>query len=400
MNKTLSRFFLSCTAAVSLLCASSFAHAQPPLAIADVHVHYSHDSVDMTPPARVIELMRQAGLKFALVSSSDDKGTQLLLEQAPDLIVPGLRPYRRRGETRSWIDDPAVIDYVEGLLAKGSYATLGEFHLYGDDALLEIPQKIVRLAEKHNLILHAHSDAEAVERLLASSDSVRVIWAHGGFDEPAEIADMLRRHDRLWADLAFRSEVGSGGILGDEWRGLFDEFPTRLMLGTDTYTPERIFYITEHAMGARTWLEDLPAELAQGIAWRNAYELLMPVWERNRKQLSEALPCAVSQAGREWLLEGDDLSALISTSKPVAVGQAYDVSIRLCGATLATLESIDADMPAHGHGMNYQPELVANNSNHYQAKGLLFHMPGEWQWTLKVRSGGKLQTLRAVTAVQ
>ena len=48
------------------------------LPIADVHVHYSHDSVELTPPERVIELMRQANLKFALVSSSDDKGTQLL----------------------------------------------------------------------------------------------------------------------------------------------------------------------------------------------------------------------------------------------------------------------------------------------------------------------------------
>jgi len=28
------------------------------LPIADAHVHYSHDSVELTPPERVIELMR------------------------------------------------------------------------------------------------------------------------------------------------------------------------------------------------------------------------------------------------------------------------------------------------------------------------------------------------------
>ena len=113
---------------------------------------------------------------------------------------------------------------------------------------------------------------------------MRVIWAHAGFDDPAEIASMLRRHDRLWADLAFRSEVGSGGQLSEDWLNLFKEFPTRLMLGTDTYTPERIYYIPEHAEGARSWLAGLPVELAEQLAWKNAYDLVMPVWQENRRR--------------------------------------------------------------------------------------------------------------------
>ena len=123
------------------------------LPIADVHVHYSHDSVELTPPSRVIELMQKAGLKFALVSSSDDKGTRLLREAAPDLIIPGLRPYRKRGELRTWYTDPVALEYVEKLLASQSYATIGEFHLYGDTVDLPIPQKMVKLAEQHNLCL-------------------------------------------------------------------------------------------------------------------------------------------------------------------------------------------------------------------------------------------------------
>ena len=388
--------------------------------IADVHVHYSHDSVELTPPERVIELMKQANLKFALVSSSDDKGTRLLLDLAPELIVPGLRPYRRRGETSSWFTDPAALEYVEGLLQRGTYATIGEFHLYGEDAKKEIPQKIVQLADKYNLLLHAHSDAEAVEHLLASSDDVRVIWAHAGFDDPAEIAAMLRRHDRLWADLAFRSEVGSGGQLSQDWRKLFNEFPTRLMLGTDTYTPERIYYIPEHAQGARSWLASLPVELAEQLAWKNAYDLVMPVWRENSNHSTADASttdasCVVQSPAHEWLASGSSVTALVRSQQEIEVGEAFDVTIELCEPGQVELLEVDATMPAHGHGMNYKAELSTISGSgdsvsgsdtgtavggSYRAQGLLFHMPGEWQWSLKVRVADQLQTLTAVTTVK
>ena len=119
--------------------------------------------------------------------------------------------------------------------------------------------------------MHAHSDADAVERLLAQSPTVKVLWAHSGFDTPDAIAAMLEKHDRLWADLAFRSEVGSGGSLSDDWLALFKRFPDRLMLGTDTYTPERIYFIPHNASASRTWLSTLPAQLAENIAWTVSY---------------------------------------------------------------------------------------------------------------------------------
>lgn len=371
--------------------------------VADVHVHYSHDSVELTPPARVIELMREANLKFALVSSSDDRGTQLLLKEAPDLIIAGLRPYSRRGQTGSWMSDPKALEYVEGLLERGTYATIGEFHLYGEDADLEIPQRIVQLADEHNLLLHAHSDADAVERLLASSDTVRVIWAHAGFDNPDEIAAMLGKHDRLWADLAFRSEVGSGGTLSEEWRRLFEEFPDRLMLGTDTYTPERMYFVPEHAAGARTWLETLPPELAEQLAWKNAYNLLMPVWQKNKAAADDSA-CAIESQDNEWLLPGDDINARLQTESAIKVGQAFAVDIELCGGTPHEVLGVNATMPKHGHGMNYEPELGARtdttNGSRYRAEGLLFHMPGEWEWAVTVKVADELLTLKALTQVQ
>ena len=92
-------------------------------------------------------MLRQAGLKKAFVSSSSDDGTQMLYKAAPDLIVPVLRPYRRRGETGSWIKDPSIIAHVEARLKANTYAGIGEFHAYGADADTPVMRRMVRAGQ-------------------------------------------------------------------------------------------------------------------------------------------------------------------------------------------------------------------------------------------------------------
>ncbi len=390
------------------------------LPISDTHLHYSHDSVEMTPPERVIEIMREANLKLALVSSSDDNGTQLLSDLAPDLIVPGLRPYRKRGETGTWFKDETILDYVEALLEENSYATIGEFHLYGENAELPIPKRIVELAVEHNLILHAHSDAEAVERLLAQDPTVKVLWAHSGFDSPEEIAAMLGKHDRLWADLAFRSEVGSGGKLSEDWIKLFTDFPDRMMLGTDSYTPERMFYIPEHAESARQWLTSLPQEVAENVAWKNGHNLLMPVWNKNRidgahmakskhdsmshgdhkhDTMSVDKVCNSAAGENDIVLRQQDSTIRLHPQGDIKVSEPLNVLLTLCGNNTENVElALDALMPAHGHGMNYEPVITEisrdNSAVQYQVEGLVLHMPGNWQWQVEVKTETGDETLQ------
>lgn len=242
----------------------------------DAHLHYSHDAWENLPPADAIALLRKAGLRYAMVSSSSDEGTQRLYEAAPDLIVPSLRPYRRRGETGSWLRDPSVIDHVEQRLSQYDYVAIGEYHVFGADADLPVMRRIVELAREHKLFLHSHSDADAIERQFAQDPQARIIWAHSGFDTPDEVARMLRKHKNLWADLAFRSEHGAGGKVDPAWRALFLEFPDRFMIGTDTFTPERWYYVVEHAQWSRAWLDDLPTDVAERIAYRNGEVLFAP----------------------------------------------------------------------------------------------------------------------------
>ena len=245
------------------------------LPIVDAHIHYSHDAWDATPPKEAVAILRKAGLKKALVSSSPNEGTQKLMAEAPDLIVPGLRPYRKRGELSTWMKDPEALRYVEEQLPKARWVSIGELHINGAEVDLPIPRRIVELAKQHGLFLQAHSDAEAVERIFKQDPGARVLWAHAGFAPVEKVREMTRKHKGLWADLALRSEVGSGGHVNPEWRAVFTEFPNRFMVGTDTWTPSRWHDIVSHAAFSRAWLADLPADLAERIAWKNAEALFV-----------------------------------------------------------------------------------------------------------------------------
>ena len=267
----------------ALLCwlGSWAAAADPNRPIVDAHIHYSHDTWDVLPPPEAVAVLRKAGVKKAMVSSSSDDGTQMLYKAAPDLIVPVLRPYRRRGEIGSWVRDPSIVPHVEARLKANTYAGIGEFHVFGPDADLPVMRRLVELAKERKIFLHAHSDADAVERIFKQDPGARVLWAHSGFDQPDNVRAMLAKHKMLWADLAFRNDYAPGGRLDDAWRQLIVDFPDRFMVGTDTPSPERWYYVVEHANFSRKWIAGLPADIADNVAFRNAERLT--AWAMGQK---------------------------------------------------------------------------------------------------------------------
>ena len=244
------------------------------LPIFDAHLHYSHDALEIVPTQDVLALLRKAGVRRGMVSSSNDEGTQRLYAAAPDLILPELRPYRTRSDIATWVRDEGVAAYVEERLKKYKYVAIGEFHLYGADADLPVPRRMVQLARQYRILLHAHSDADAVERLFRQDPEARILWAHAGFERPERVRELLRKHKNLWCDLAFRTDHGAGGKPPPEWREAFLEFPDRFMVGTDTYVAERWHYVPEHAAWSRAWLATLPADVAERIAYRNGEAMI------------------------------------------------------------------------------------------------------------------------------
>ena len=266
--------------ASALLSFAIAAPAQEPLPIFDAHLHYSHDAWESVPVQDAIAIMRKAGLKRALISSSGDDGQQRLYQAAPDLVIPELRVYRSRGEIGTWFRDETLIPYLEDRLRRYKYVGIGEFHLYGADADLPVPRRMVQLAKQHNLFLHAHSDIDAVERLFKQWPQARILWAHAGFERPERVAEMLRKHKNLWADLAFRTDHASDGKVDAAWRATFLQFPDRFMVGTDSFVPERWHYIPEHADWSRRWLADLPRDVAERIAWKNGEQVFGSLLQR------------------------------------------------------------------------------------------------------------------------
>ena len=275
------RRFLATSGAAALAPAAAGAVGAP-MPIFDVHIHFSHDAADRFSTGEAVALLEKAGLKRALVSSSGDAGTRALHAAAPGLVLPSLRPYRRRGEIGTWFDDPSVIAFLEDRLKRFDWVAVGEFHLFGAQVEKAVPRRMIELARRHNLLLHAHSDAAAIDGIFAQWPEARVLWAHAGFVGPDSVGPMLAKHPSLWTDLAFRSEHAHDGRVDDDWRALFAAFPDRVTVGTDTFTPERWHYVADHAAWTRRWLTDLPPDLARNIAWRNAEAMIGPHLARLR----------------------------------------------------------------------------------------------------------------------
>jgi hypothetical protein len=68
---------------------------------------------------------------------------------------------------------------------------------------------------------------------------------------------------------------------------------------------------------------------------------------------------------------------------PIPVGKLFSVDFEVCGAIAIAGIKIDADMPAHKHGMNYKPK-ISQTSSGYVAEGMMFHMPGKWRVTFEL----------------
>lgn len=240
----------------------------------DAHIHYSQDAWALYSPEHAIEILRDAGIRRALVSSTPDTGTQRLYAIAPDLVVPMLRPYRTRDDIGSWTRDGTVLAYVESTYRRGVHRGIGEFHIVSGDAQTPVLRAIVALAVREDLWLHAHADERAVAELAASDRRAKVLWAHSGLGTPVEsVRAVLAANPNVVAEVALRGDILSGEVIDPAWRALFLSYPDRFMVGTDTWVPSRWEDVVAGHERTRTWLRQLPSDVAERIATGNAERL-------------------------------------------------------------------------------------------------------------------------------
>ena len=249
------------------------------LAIFDAHLHYNWEPVPHFPLEQVLALFRQHKVTGILATSRPNDGTRALVEAKPkDLwVVPFIRPYRVRADIQTWMDDPTIQDLIETEYKRGYYVGVGEFHLSGKAAATKWVKRTVDFAVERNLYLHAHADDEALEILFAHNPKARIIWAHTGFSTPPDkVAAYLERYPAVWCELSYRYGISAGGKLTPEWKRLFERYPDRFLLGSDTWISQRWDSYDSIMAEYRTWLAQLPPAVAEKIAYRNAEKLFKP----------------------------------------------------------------------------------------------------------------------------
>lgn len=255
--------------------------ADEPIEIFDAHLHYNWEPTPYYSVNEVLGVFKKNRVTGILSTSRPNTGTIALMEakasgKADGLqIVPFIRPYRIRADIQTWYNDPTIFDLIQEEYKRGYYRGIGEFHISGNLAAGEQVKKIVNFAVERDLFLHAHSDDAAVEILMSHNPKARIIWAHTGFGLGTDrVAEMLTKYPQLWGELSYRSGItAGGGKLTPEWRALFEKFPDRFLLGSDTWISERWVSYGETMDTYRAWLAQLPPDVARQIAHGNARRL-------------------------------------------------------------------------------------------------------------------------------
>jgi hypothetical protein len=269
------------------------AHAAPysgPLF--DAHLHYNQEAwngqTGPHPLSDVLARMQRNGVRAVLANSRPNDGTRALAEagaataQAGVTVVPFVRLYRDRADYDNWFRDDTIYQMVQAELARGTpagpYRGLGEFHLYDSaNANGPVARQLMALADSRGLAVLAHVDDVAIDLLMANTPSkgqqTRLIWAHTGIGGApvARVDALMARYPMLMGELSYRPGLTcDGGLLCPEWRAQLLKYPTRFVIGSDTWVNQRWQYYDELMQGYRTWLGGLPPEVARAVGWGNA----------------------------------------------------------------------------------------------------------------------------------
>ena len=171
----------------------------------------------------------------------------------------------------TWTTDASIVSYVRDRLNRGIYKGLGEFHLSAAQAADPVVKELAAMGAQQGLFLYAHTDAAGIEEMARLYPRVRWLWAHAGLGEPFEaVARVVDRNPGLMVELSLKSEVAPDGTLDPRWKDLFLRHPDRFMLGTDTWVTSQWDRFAQIQTRQRAWLDQLPRDLAEKLAYRNA----------------------------------------------------------------------------------------------------------------------------------
>lgn len=259
----------------------------------DAHLHYNEEAwngqAGPHPVADVLARIKKSGVKAVIANSRPNDGSKALVNAtrgSTDLtVVPFIRLYRNRADYDNWFRDETIYEMVVAEHARGAtvassrveFRGIGEFHLYDSvNANGPVAKKLMQFAAKNKLAVLAHVDDTAIDLLMAHAPDARLIWAHTGIGGApvSRVDELLKKYPQLMGELSYRPGLTcDGGKLCSDWRTLLLKYPSRFMIGSDTWVNQRWQYYEELMRGYRTWLGDLPPDVARRIGWSNGADL-------------------------------------------------------------------------------------------------------------------------------
>ena len=115
------------------------------------------------------------------------------------------------------------------------------------------------------------------------------------------------------------------------------------------------------------------------------------------------LACATKLEGAQSIESPRHTLAYRTTPAKLAVGKPFAVELVVCPkdpqARITSIE-VDARMPEHRHGMNYKATVKPQADGRYRAEGLMFHMPGRWEFMFDIRDAQGVEHLTHDTTIR
>lgn len=260
------------------------------LELFDAHIHVKPSET----AAEIVDLASDAGFTgMVVLGPSNDGG----LKQHAGYAYPFLFVSGDDLET-----DATLVDQVSVALKSGDIYGVGElsirhFATGGDDDEVHDPtlpnfKALYQVIADEGALLNIHCDSAASMRDFldaAAEASPTVLWAHIGDDFADNVRPLLEDYDNLYIDLSCRnpfyenrplsledqSLANADGTIKNDWKALFEDYPTRFMFGSDVGPPGRVeILISDTVPYFRNVLSQLQPSTAEAIASGNIKTLL------------------------------------------------------------------------------------------------------------------------------
>jgi hypothetical protein len=263
---------------VFLLCCSfySVAFAFQPLPLFDSHSHYKTEDARVYDGKDILAMMDRENITHMVIVGEPPQRVQSLYKLAPLRIIPFLGLYESYKGKSDWMHNDQLPTKLEELLKKDEYMGIGEIHLFKKDRDNKNFKDLLGLADKYDLPVLFHGDAEVVDQVFKMYPEMTVIWAHlGTKPAPSLLKRMLKRYpEKLYIDTSVRDEmIMRNNKLLPQWKDLFISYSDRVLIGIDTFYTPRWENIDKVTQRIRHWLSFLPEPVARKLAYENAQKL-------------------------------------------------------------------------------------------------------------------------------